>query len=209
VLSDAAFQFYYPENLEALDGLGADVVFLSGLTCTELPELHAMYIGGGFPETHAADLSNNTGFRDSLLKAARSGMPIYAECGGLMYLSENLLIDDQTYPMAGVFPIDSVLGRKPQGHGYIEVEAAGVNPFYQTGTILKGHEFHYSYVTGGENADFAFKVLRGHGIDGSRDGICAYNCLGTYVHVHALGEPQWAEALVNAAERFKRRRHGK
>jgi cobyrinic acid a,c-diamide synthase len=209
VLNDAAFQFYYPENLEALEKLGADVVFLSGLNSAELPDLDAMYIGGGFPETHAVDLSNNAGFRASLLEAARSGMPIYAECGGLMYLSKNLLIDDKTYPMVGVFPIDTVLGRKPQGHGYIEVEAAGINPFYQTGTILKGHEFHYSYVVGAENADFAFKVLRGHGIDGSHDGICAYNCLGTYVHVHALGEPQWAEALVDSAEKFKTRRMSK
>jgi cobyrinic acid a,c-diamide synthase len=201
VLKDSAFQFYYPENLEALSARGAKLVFISALLHEPLPELDALYIGGGFPETHAERLADNSTFKASLVKAAQNGLPIYAECGGLMYLSRNLRIDENVYPMVGVFPLETVLERKPQGHGYIEVESVGPNPFYRTGTVLKGHEFHYSYVTGLDavEASYAFRVLRGHGMNGSRDGICAHNCLGTYVHVHALGEPLWAEGILKSA----------
>jgi cobyrinic acid a,c-diamide synthase len=208
VLKDSAFQFYYPENLEALKARGADLVFVSALSDSPLPELDALYIGGGFPETHAERLAENSVFKESLLKAAEQGLPIYAECGGLMYLSKNLRIDENLYPMVGVFPLETVLERRPQGHGYIEVEIAGSNPFYPDGTKLKGHEFHYSYVTGLDNpgASYVFRVVRGHGMNGSRDGICVGNALGTYVHVHALGEPLWAEGIRQSALNYRRAR---
>ncbi len=205
VLKDSAFQFYYPENLEALKGRGAELVFVSALSHSPLPDLDALYIGGGFPETHAERLAENSIFKESLLKAAQDGLPIYAECGGLMYLSRNLRIDEDVYPMVGVFPLETVLERKPQGHGYIEVEISAPNPFYPGGTKLKGHEFHYSYVTGLDNpgASYAFRVTRGHGMDGTRDGICVDNALGTYVHVHALGEPLWAEGILKSALNYR------
>jgi cobyrinic acid a,c-diamide synthase len=205
VLRDSAFQFYYPENLEALERLGAKLVFVSSLTDKRLPDVHALYIGGGFPETHAELLAANEEFKRDVLLAARRGLPIYAECGGLMYLSRTLQIDGAVYPMVGLFPVDTVLERKPQGHGYIQVEAVAENPFYQPGTTISGHEFHYSYVTGLNHpeARYVFQIKRGHGMDGARDGICMYNALGTYVHVHALGEPQWAQGLVKRALEFK------
>jgi cobyrinic acid a,c-diamide synthase len=204
VLKDSAFQFYYPENLEALEARGAKLVFISALSGSPLPELDALYIGGGFPETHAECLADNSVFKESLLKAAQGGLPIYAECGGLMYLSGNLHIDENVYPMAGVFPLETVLERRPQGHGYIEVEISGPNPFYPGAARLKGHEFHYSYVTGLDipGTSYAFRVLRGHGMDSVRDGICVGNALGTYVHVHALGEPLWAEGIMKSALKY-------
>ncbi len=180
VLRDSAFQFYYPENLEALSDDGAELVFISALIEKEIPELDGLYIGGGFPETHAEKLAQNLVFKKSLKDAVEAGLPVYAECGGLMYLSRTLRIDENIYPMVGVFPVDSVLERKPQGHGYIQVEVVEPNPFYPERTVLTGHEFHYSYLTGLDNpgASYVFKILRGHGMDGIRDGICYKNALG-------------------------------
>ncbi len=205
VLRDSAFQFYYPENLEAFSRNGAQLVELSALAQQTLPELDGLYIGGGFPETHAERLAENNIFKESLQSAVQKGLPVYAECGGLMYLSRSLRIDQKIYPMVGVFPVDTVLERKPQGHGYIRVEVSGPNPFYPVGSVLTGHEFHYSYVTGVDDpaATYAFRILRGHGMDGSHDGICIYNALGTYVHVHALGEPLWIEGILKRAREYR------
>jgi cobyrinic acid a,c-diamide synthase len=205
VLRDSAFQFYYPENLEAFSRNGAQLVELSALAQQTLPELDGLYIGGGFPETHAERLAENNIFKESLQSAVQKGLPVYAECGGLMYLSRSLRIDQKIYPMVGVFPVDTVLERKPQGHGYIRVEVSGPNPFYPVGSMLTGHEFHYSYVTGVDDpaATYAFRILRGHGMDGSHDGICIYNALGTYVHVHALGEPLWIEGILKRAREYR------
>ncbi len=211
VLRDSAFQFYYPENLEALEAKGASVVQISALDHRDLPDLDALYIGGGFPETHADKLARNTLFKDSLRRAVSLGLPVYAECGGLMYLSRNLCVDDNVYPMAGVLQVDTVLETKPQGHGYVRAEVTRTNPFYPKGTIVTGHEFHYSWVRGLEEAQTscAFKILRGHGLDGTRDGICTANVLATYVHVHALGEPQWAEGIVRRATAFRAARRSR
>ena len=122
-----------------------------------------------------------------------------------MYLSTSLRIDENTYPMVGSFTVDTVLERKPQGHGYICVEVCGPNPFYTLGTVLTGHEFHYSYITGLDEAaaTYAFRVLRGHGMDGRRDGISVFNALGTYAHVHALGEPLWVDGILKRAREFR------
>lgn len=208
VLRDSAFQFYYPENLEALRRGGAQLVEVTALLPVELPDLDALYIGGGFPETHAERLAENEVFKRSLRDRVEAGLPVYAECGGLMYLSQDLRIDTKVYPMVGVFPVHTVLERKPQGHGYIEVETTAPNPFYPIGTRITGHEFHYSYVTGleGDDVSYAFKVLRGHGMDRERDGICTANVLGTYVHVHALGTPLWAEGILQKAREFREKR---
>jgi len=208
VLKDSAFQFYYPENLEALGQSGARLVEISALEPKTFPDVDALYIGGGFPETHAERLAENSVFKESLRTAISQGLPVYAECGGLMYLSRNLRIDEQTFPMLGVFSVDSVLEPNPQGHGYITVEVIAANPFFPQGTVLTGHEFHYSHVVGmgdGEET-YAFRVLRGHGMGGDADGMCTRNVLGTYVHVHALGAPQWADGILSRAAGFHARR---
>jgi len=209
VIRDSAFQFYYPENLESLRASGASIVELNALEDRALPSLDALYIGGGFPETHAEMLALNERFKNSLVDAVLYGLPVYAECGGLIYLSRKLHLDNKAYPMVGVFPLEAILHRKPQGHGYIKVEIVRSNPFYPIGTVVTGHEFHYSSVTGlaqDERAYCCFEVMRGYGFDGKRDGICIYNCLGTYVHVHALGTPLWARGLLDSAERFAKNR---
>jgi cobyrinic acid a,c-diamide synthase len=211
IIRDSAFQFYYPENLESLAEGGAELVFVNSLSDSELPELDGLYIGGGFPETHAAQLAGNRSFKDSLAAAVAAGLPVYAECGGLMYLSRDLVLDEAVYPMAGVFPISTVMRRKPQGLGYIRVEVTENNPFYPRGTVVSGHEFHYSAVHGLDEhgSRCAFTVTRGHGMDGRRDGIRSMNALGTYLHVHALGEPLWAKGILAAARNFQSMRRRK
>jgi cobyrinic acid a,c-diamide synthase len=203
ILKDAAFQFYYPENIDALSAEGAEIVFLSPLKDKALPELDALYIGGGFPETHARELADNTMFSRPLKMLADNGFPIYAECGGLMYLGEELILDDVSYPMAGVLPIVFGFYQRPQGHGYTIASVEGQNPYYPVGTEIKGHEFHYSRVLhwSGQEKDLVFRMKRGVGIQKDKEGILYKNVLATYMHIHALGTAVWAKALVrNAVE---------
>jgi cobyrinic acid a,c-diamide synthase len=205
VVKDSAFQFYYPENLEALTRQGARVMEISAVRETRLPEVDALYIGGGFPETHARALAENAGFRQSLREAAKRGLPIYAECGGLMYLGESLSLGEKNYPMAGVLPIGFGMEKRPQGHGYTILETSEENPFFPVGREIRGHEFHYSrvlYVRGGESY-FAFRVKRGEGIDRKRDGLCCREVLATYSHIHALGCPEWGAGLVAKARMYR------
>ncbi len=210
VLKDSAFNFYYPENLEALQASGSSVVEISALQPRELPDVDALYIGGGFPETHAEELAENSRFKESLLRAIEHGLPVYAECGGLMYLTRQISVDDKHYPMIGCLPVDTVLQRRPQGHGYIRAEVTGNNPFFPAGALISGHEFHYSRVSGLEESDVtcAFRIIKGHGLDGKRDGICVGNVLATYMHVHALGQPQWAAGLLRKAAEYRLKRLG-
>jgi cobyrinic acid a,c-diamide synthase len=201
VFRDAAFQFYYPENLEALERAGARLVEITPLEDPCLPEVDALYIGGGFPETLAATLAANVSFRESVRRAVEDGLPVYAECGGAVYLGEKLLMGHDQYPMSAAVPAVFGFGDRPQGHGYVELETVEDNPFYRVGEVLRGHEFHYTQLRSviAENVTFAFRVRRGHGFDGHRDGLTYKSVLASYTHVHALGAVSWAEALVAAA----------
>jgi len=204
VCQDAAFQFYYPENLEALQQAGAELVAISPLKDTQLPNVDALYIGGGFPETMAEALAANELFRKSLRNAAEDGLPIYAECGGTMFLGERLVLDGKDYPMAGVLPVVFGFGKKPRGHGYAALEVTQENPFFAVGDVFSGHEFHYSYVLEitKPHPVFAYHVKRGYGFDGEHDGMCYKNVLAAYIHLHALGVSQWADSLIQQAVRF-------
>ena len=208
IIKDSAFQFYYPENIEALVSLGAETVFISPLASDSIPPVDALYIGGGFPETHAEELTQNVKFRQELKALAEDGLPIYAECGGLMYLGEELVLDGKSYPMAGVLPIVFGFSRKPQGHGYTIITVERENPYYEVGTEIRGHEFHYSLVLKwlGDDNDLAFNIKRGTGFINKRDGICYKNVFATYTHIHALGTPFWAKALVNNAISYSNKR---
>ncbi len=201
VIRDAAFNFYYPENLEALTNGGADLVFVSSLEAQELPEdVNAIYIGGGFPEVHAAQLSSNAKFLKSLAAAAACKIPVYAECGGLMLLARTIEWQDRKYPMAGVLPIDVVVEDAQQGHGYVEMTVTDQNPFYPLGTKLRGHEFHYSRIIA--QADLpqtACAVCRGTGTFNKRDGVVHGSVWASYTHLHASASSEWAIGLLRAA----------
>ena len=208
IIKDSAFQFYYPENIDALIEAGAQIVFISPLAEKTLPELDALYIGGGFPETHARELAENKRFRKELKAMAEDGLPIYAECGGLMYLGEELVLEKQSYPMVGVLPLTFDFYPRPQGHGYTVVTVENENPFYEVGAEIRGHEFHYSRVMHwrGDEKDLVFRMQRGVGITKDKDGICYKNVLATYTHVHALGTPHWARALVRNAIAYQKKK---
>jgi cobyrinic acid a,c-diamide synthase len=201
---DAAFTFYYPENLLALERAGAELVPISALADPGLPDLDALYIGGGFPETQARGLSENSALRGAVWETAVRGLPIYAECGGLMYLAESFTWLGETYPMAGVLPLRLAVEKQPQGHGYMEVETEAGSPFFPAGIRLRGHEFHYSRVLE-ETDDIStvYRVIRGTGTGQGRDGLQQGNTVASYLHLHALGAPQWAPGLVAAARRFR------
>jgi cobyrinic acid a,c-diamide synthase len=206
IIKDAAFQFYYPENIDALEAAGGAPVFISPLSRDSLPSIDALYIGGGFPETHARQLSENSRFRGELKALAERGLPIYAECGGLMFLGNALELEGESYPMCDVLPIVFGLNKRPKGHGYTTVTVDRENPFYPVGTELKGHEFHYSYVKrlcDGRELLMAFSMDRGGGLMNGRDGACHKNVLATYTHTHALGTPGWAPAMVQNAIRYR------
>ena len=207
VLWDRAFQFYYPENLEALEGLGAELLFMDALSASGLPPLEALYIGGGFPETQAEALAENLSFRREIKAAAQEGLPIYAECGGLMYLGERILWKAKAYPMCGVLPLDFEVKERPQGHGYTVVRVIEDNPYYPKGHVIQGHEFHYSLprVRGEKELRFCFKVERGFGFDGQRDGVLYKNTFGTYTHVHAASTQSWVRGMVQAISRYLKR----
>lgn len=207
VIRDSAFQFYYPENIEELEKKGAEIIEVNALHDDHLPDVDALYIGGGFPETNAIRLAENVDFRDSVRSAAEKGLPIYAECGGLMFLGDSIIVDGRKYSMVGIFPIVFEMKKKPQAHGYTVVEVEKYNPFYPVGTVLHGHEFHYSAVVEmKENGDVStvFKMKRGNGIRDEMDGICYKNVFATYTHIHALGAEEWVKGFINRAKEFKK-----
>ncbi len=201
VLDDEAFSFYYPENLAALENAGADLLKISPLRDREIPDMDALYAGGGFPEIHAAELSANEPLRKALRDRIDQGLPVWAECGGLMYLSRALLHDGTSYPMVGVLPVDVEQLPKPQGHGYVMARVDGENPFLEDNTSLKGHEFHYSRLCGDiEDVPTILELRRGTGIGKGRDGIKIGSVVATYTHFHALGTPEWAGGMVGSAQ---------
>lgn len=204
VIKDAAFQFYYSENLEALEQQGAELISINAMTAKALPELDGLYIGGGFPETGAKLLAENNTFRNSVKEAADNGLPIYAECGGLIYLGESILIEGETYPLTGVFPIQFGMSKNPQAHGYSIFSVDKENPFYALNDTVKGHEFRYSTILGwqGKPEDLAVKMERGTGFINGRDGLTKNNVFALYTHIHADGTPQWATGFVKRCQEY-------
>ncbi len=209
IFRSSAFTFYYPENLEEIARYGAVKIPVDPVCDRTLPEdLDALYIGGGFPETHATALSANESFRSSVFQAAKRGLPIWAECGGLMFLCRSVHWQGGRYGMAGVFPADIVLDPKPAGHGYEEVVVDRPNAFLETGTILRGHEFHYSRLESIGTINTIFKVKRGVGTGNGRDGMIYKNVVANYLHLHALGSTSWIEGLLRAAGERERNAAG-
>jgi len=207
-VTDSAFTFYYPENLEAIEESGAELIPVSPLESSGVPGgLHALYMGGGFPETHGLRLAENRRFLASLRESALAGLPVYAECGGLMLLARAIRWRGERYEMAGVLPIEVEVTSRPQGHGYTELTVDRSNPFYLEGLRFRGHEFHYSRIVPGEEMPLtACAVTRGTGCYDFRDGIVVANTFAAYTHVHALATPEWAAGLIGAARWFADRR---
>jgi cobyrinic acid a,c-diamide synthase len=208
-LEGEAFSFYYPENLERMRAAGVQLVPVDPATANELPDVDGLYIGGGFPEVHAARLGSNTEFTSSIRKAVDAGMPVYAECAGLMYLARELVVDGVPHPMAGVLDLVAEQRPTPQGHGYEVAVVDRENPFFPAGTRLVGHEFHYSrLIDGSDRADSVMRVERGAGIGDERDGIFKGRVFASYLHLHAGASPGWADGFLSLAAQFAEERGG-
>jgi cobyrinic acid a,c-diamide synthase len=207
IMRDRAFNFYYPENLEALKKEGAQLLFINSFM-ERLPEVDGLYLGGGFPEFFLQDLERNRELRENIAKAIEEGLPVYAECAGLMYLCRSIHWQGRSYEMVGIIPAEVQLSERPEGHGYVIVEVIEQNPFFQIGLTLRGHEFHHSNLSGAENLRFAYRVKRGEGIYHQLDGIIYKNLFASYVHLHALGTPEWANGFVSMASKEKQSNQG-
>lgn len=200
-IRDAALWFYYEENFEALRRAGAHLVELSLLDDAAWPELDALYLGGGFPETLAQELSANTERLAFIRHASRHGMPIYAECGGFMVLSDAIEMNGVHYPMSGVFPVRAVFHSRPQGLGYVDAVVTEENPFFACGSTVRGHEFHYSQCVANHDATvtYALTLAPGTGMGKGYDGLVQNNTFAAYTHIFAPAVPEWAPAFVQAA----------
>ncbi len=205
IARDAAFGFYYSEDLDALRAANVELVDVDTLRDAALPATDGLVIGGGFPEMFMAELEANAPLRASLRAAIEGGLPTYAECGGLMYLSQSLSWQGQTRAMVGVVPADTVMHDRPVGRGYARLQPTG-DDRWQERLPIPAHEFHYSSL---ENlpADsiYAYSVTRGHGIDGAHDGYQRYNLLAGYVHRRGAGEQGWIAPFLNQVRAHKAR----
>jgi cobyrinic acid a,c-diamide synthase len=198
IARDRAFGFYYPDDLDALRDAGATLVPFDTLADARLPAVDALFLGGGFPEVFAADLEANRRLRADIRAAIESGLPVRAECGGLMFLSRSLTYLGRTREMVGAIPADVVMHAKPVGKGYVTLAETADHPWGRgAGTTLEAHEFHYSTLA---NVDpglrYAWRVVRGHGVDGERDGIVHRNVLASYAHMRSVAGNDWAARFV-------------
>jgi cobyrinic acid a,c-diamide synthase len=212
IAQDRAFGFYYADDLDALRAAGATLVAFDTLADAHLPDVDALIIGGGFPERFARELEANAALRGRIGTMIDAGLPVYAECGGLMYLARSLTLDGHSYRMVGAIGGDVVMHERPIGRGYVVLDESPAFPWptdVPAGAGVRAHEFHYAGV---ENlpADtrFAYRVRRGHGIDGEHDGIVTKNVLASFVHRRSTRRDNWAArfvAFVRASGYLQRR----
>lgn len=204
VAQDAAFHFYYPDALELLESRGARLIPFSPLADQAIPDVEGLYLGGGFPEVHAEQLSANRSMRDSVLKAVDRGMPVYAECGGLMYLCRDIVNQGGArYEMVGALAATAQMHARLKALGYVTLEADEDTLLLRKGEQVRGHEFHFSTVSLDEPDPLAFRSHEGLGIQGGRDGIARGNLLATFTHLHFAGAPILADRFVDACRRYK------
>lgn len=183
VALDGSFNFYYTENLRRLEDAGCDLAYFSPETADHTPMVDGLYIGGGFPEVRASLLETNTTVSRTICKAVHDGMPVYAECGGLMYLARGLVQGGHTYRMAGIFDMDTEMtGRLTLNY---TSGVTGRSPVSHRRAGFRGHEFHYSGATNiSSDAVFAQRLDIGDGISGGRDGITSHNAMASYGHLY-------------------------
>ncbi|NKB76107.1 MAG: hydrogenobyrinic acid a,c-diamide synthase (glutamine-hydrolyzing) [Gammaproteobacteria bacterium] len=233
VAKDNAFCFYYQDDLDVMEECGAQIHFFDTLHDNALPDVDALFIGGGFPETHGKELENNSAMRSAIKAFAASGKPIYAECGGLMYLTREIRWKEEISEMVGVIPADTHMFKRPIGRGYVELVCDSAHPWgtstlgsadqgsrlqdpagkcskqhwtemVATGDVIKAHEFHYSKLVNiGSEVQYAYKVKRGHGIDGDRDGLMIDCVLANYAHMRHSRSNPWVSRFLYAVSKHK------
>lgn len=219
VALDEAFNFYYRDNLDLLELAGVEIVYFSPVSDSCLPEVDGLYIGGGYPELFAAELEANEAMRLAIKEASAAGMPIYAECGGLMYLTEKIStgvpgkgtyheasMPSSTHLMVGALPGHTVMGQTrvvSYNIGTLSRDCI----IGKKGNTFKGHEFHHSEIQEiPDDAEFSITLSRGTGIKGKQDGLTVKNTLGSYAHLHGAAYRELAVSLAAAARKFRRER---
>lgn len=200
IARDPAFCFYYQHNLDLLTESGADLIFFSPMQ-DHLPDVDALYLGGGYPELHPDYLENGPARRE-IQKACDDNLPVYGECGGLMYLTEGLS-GDQSYRWVGVLPARAQMANRFQALGYSEGTTTGGTNITTEGIPVRGHEFHYSFVTPENDARYGIRLSRGKGISNGDDGMYCHETIGSYTH--AWFSRQFTDSIVRAARTYKKR----
>lgn len=205
VARDEAFNFYYDDNLDLLEESGVELEYFSPVSDTVLPEdIASLYIGGGFPESFLAELSDNQSMLESIREAIAAGMPVYAECGGLMYLTEAITnFDGETYSMVGAISGQIKMTDRLQAMGYVEAEVKEDNILLNQGDKVRGHEFHYSRLVGlPEDTSYAYRLTGGKGSDNRSGGILKNNLLASYLHIHFASNPAVVDNLIDSCLNF-------
>jgi cobyrinic acid a,c-diamide synthase len=214
IAQDRAFGFYYADDFDALRAAGATLVRFDTLADTHLPSVDALFIGGGFPELYARELEANGALRGRIHNAIDAGLPVYAECGGLMYLARSLTHEGHTHRMVGAIPGDVVMRERPVGRGYVHLEETPAFPWPSSpreSRAVRAHEFHYAALDNvGPGVRYAYAVKRGYGIDGERDGIVVGNVLASFAHRRSTRSSDWAARFVEFIRRsdYRQRREG-
>ncbi len=203
IARDQAFGFYYSEDLNTMRAAGVDLVSVDTLHDQTLPEVDGLIIGGGFPEVFMEQLEANRALREDIHTQIDSGLPTYAECGGLMYLANSIQWQNQTRQMVGSVPGDVVMHDRPVGRGYARLQPTG-DDIWAEAAEIPAHEFHYSSLENmPADAHYAYRVTRGHGIDGVHDGYLSHNLLAAYVHRRGTGPRGWITPFLNQVRAHK------
>ncbi|MGB5708030.1 MAG: cobyrinate a,c-diamide synthase [Arenicellales bacterium] len=204
IARDSAFCFYYADDIEAMEQYGATIRYFDTLNDGGLPDVDAIFIGGGFPETHGELLEKNVSMRNAIRDFAESGRPVYAECGGLMYLSRKIRWQGKTREMVGAIPADVDMHERPIGRGYVLLEPTSDHPWLgrndnHSSAEIKAHEFHYSNLSDLDpSIRFAYRVKRGHGVDGEYDGIVHGSVFANFAHMRDSRANPWVSRFLDA-----------
>jgi cobyrinic acid a,c-diamide synthase len=208
VARDEAFCFYYQDNLDLLTHFGAELCFFSPVRDAHLPpHLAGLYLGGGYPELFARKLGENKNLRMEILSAAERGMPVFAECGGFMYLTRSIKVENRDYPMVGLYPLRTRMLTRRKALGYREVVLIKDSLLGPKGLKARGHEFHYSELINGslEIANL-YQVINREGVELGPDGFMVYNTLAGYIHFHFGSNPEMAGNFVASCKEYQEKR---
>jgi cobyrinic acid a,c-diamide synthase len=205
IAKDEAFNFYYQDNLDILEYLGADIVTFSPIRDRKLPDgADGLYIGGGFPELFARDLARNKSLRRSIREGATRGMPVYAECGGLMYLVDSIIdFKGRKFPMAGIFRCSVRMGERLRRMGYVDIEVIKDNIIGKAGARNRAHLFHWSRLINiPKNTSFAYRIVKDKK-DEFYDGLTRGSALASYAHLHFASDRTFAENFIDSCRKYK------
>jgi cobyrinic acid a,c-diamide synthase len=198
VAKDQAFGFYYQDDIDVFKSLGVKIEYFNTLKASVLPKCDGLFIGGGFPEMQLEALSANQSLLTDIKVKIEQGLPTYAECGGLMYLSRKITHQDKTYKMVGIIEADTLMTPRPIGRGYVQLAPTDNHRWTEVADKIYAHEFHYSKLKNiHPKTRYAYTVLRGVGVDNKHDGILTHNLLATYTHCRNVGGNHWVKQFIN------------